>query len=693
MSWEALKSAVTAVITANGNEEITGQILQGLINNNLIPQLGSGKFKGIATPTTNPGTPESDIFYFVNSGGVFPNFSGLENTEGVLSIFGYDSAASSWVKTPIFSVPLGEVSEDNTTMPPSGFSVFDHVSKKTTVFDLVKQSKSLGKNLFNKNAVPYIKDSFISSVGTVRMSPSYDIYIVKIEEDTDYWKRFKTSGSYDIFLDGDFNQVGTPTNTFTKTFVASAKYLLISVQKVWLDTYQIEKNTYFSGYEDYIENKPFYNLNNITNPKNVVNVSNTILTEGSYYSDNGVVIDSNYSYIEFLPEYGKAYYISTNGLDSNPSDFNFLTLLDSNDNVIGKESAKSFYKGMFFDIDVKKVIVSSDTELKPFILEEGKGSLGGYSFKGNLVANTQTVFGENNYIKKNVTIKGIVDFTVNGFTDFTFGKGVGTYFSAEVKIDGTNIYIPSIAGGILTYAHGLTITDTLYFILEVDEKWCNLKVSTNGLTFFESITFLFYGDGQTYLESSTDCYVYNANISFRDLQTNVRCYGDSYLTSSDPNRWTFQANSNLNTDFFINNLTGGNSLQLYEALHNDLDFGLVKTIMWCLGMNDNPDIDADTPDPVWLKTILAVKKLCRLTGIEMVACTIPDVPSRYHFGKTKYIYNELNIRYADFAGVVDNKSNYNWFSRMLATDDVHPTAKGAFTLALEAVRSVPELYK
>lgn len=78
MSWEALKSAVTAVITANGNKEITGTILKDLLNNNIIPQLGREVIKGEATPVTNPGTPEKEEIYIAKTKGIYANFGGYE---------------------------------------------------------------------------------------------------------------------------------------------------------------------------------------------------------------------------------------------------------------------------------------------------------------------------------------------------------------------------------------------------------------------------------------------------------------------------------------------------------------------------------------------------------------------------------------------------------------------------------------
>lgn len=95
MAYESLKSAVSNVITDNGNNEITGPILEALINDNLIPQLGSNLYKGVATPSTNPGTPENEIFYIAAQSGSYANFSGIILTDELAAIKNVNGA---WVK-------------------------------------------------------------------------------------------------------------------------------------------------------------------------------------------------------------------------------------------------------------------------------------------------------------------------------------------------------------------------------------------------------------------------------------------------------------------------------------------------------------------------------------------------------------------------------------------------------------------
>lgn len=94
-NWSDLKAAVAKVIKTNGNQEITGAVLQNVLNN-IISNLGTNAtFANIATPSTNPGTPDGPVFYLATQSGTYSNFGGaiVENEAAILL---YDG--STWVK-------------------------------------------------------------------------------------------------------------------------------------------------------------------------------------------------------------------------------------------------------------------------------------------------------------------------------------------------------------------------------------------------------------------------------------------------------------------------------------------------------------------------------------------------------------------------------------------------------------------
>ena len=77
-NYEELKAAVASVIKTNGNQEITGRVLQNTLTT-LISQVGANAtFAGIATPETAPGTPDQNVFYIAGQSGVYSNFDGYK---------------------------------------------------------------------------------------------------------------------------------------------------------------------------------------------------------------------------------------------------------------------------------------------------------------------------------------------------------------------------------------------------------------------------------------------------------------------------------------------------------------------------------------------------------------------------------------------------------------------------------------
>lgn len=74
--WTTLKNAINNTIKTNGNQEITGSILQSTLNN-IVNSVGkNATFAGIATTTTNPGVPDGPTFYLATTPGIYSNFSG-----------------------------------------------------------------------------------------------------------------------------------------------------------------------------------------------------------------------------------------------------------------------------------------------------------------------------------------------------------------------------------------------------------------------------------------------------------------------------------------------------------------------------------------------------------------------------------------------------------------------------------------
>ena len=82
-NYSQLKAAIADVIKTNGTQAITGQVLQDVLNS-MVSVIGANyTFAGVATPATNPGTPDQNVVYLTATEGTYPNFNGIEVPKGL----------------------------------------------------------------------------------------------------------------------------------------------------------------------------------------------------------------------------------------------------------------------------------------------------------------------------------------------------------------------------------------------------------------------------------------------------------------------------------------------------------------------------------------------------------------------------------------------------------------------------------
>lgn len=99
-NWIKLKKAIADVIKTNGNEEITGAIMQQTLIS-IVDNLGSNaQFGGVAVPSTVPADTDGSLFYLASTQGTYPNFSGIEVDASEMAVFTKNTAGT-WVKTSL----------------------------------------------------------------------------------------------------------------------------------------------------------------------------------------------------------------------------------------------------------------------------------------------------------------------------------------------------------------------------------------------------------------------------------------------------------------------------------------------------------------------------------------------------------------------------------------------------------------
>lgn len=165
-NWATLKAAIAGVIKTNGNQEITGIVLQNTLNS-IVNAVGeNATFAGIAVPTTNPGTQDGPVFYIATTAGVYANFGGIELIEGEAIILQWNNGA--WVKST-FKL----MTDFNSVFDDDGKSLTDKLSE-------LESDISIGQT--QGTIIPYGKMENASPIGESISSANRNMFYYRVKK-------------------------------------------------------------------------------------------------------------------------------------------------------------------------------------------------------------------------------------------------------------------------------------------------------------------------------------------------------------------------------------------------------------------------------------------------------------------------------------------------------------------------------
>ena len=143
MAYENLKNAIKQVIKQNGNQEITGDLLQSTLLN-IVNTIGADyKFLGFATPSTVPPTSEEGrLFYFASEAGEYPNFKESDENEYVnigpgVSIITKEANSDYWEANDLVEIVQTTGEAEDKTMSQKVISA--ELNKKANTADIVNK--------------------------------------------------------------------------------------------------------------------------------------------------------------------------------------------------------------------------------------------------------------------------------------------------------------------------------------------------------------------------------------------------------------------------------------------------------------------------------------------------------------------------------------------------------------------------
>lgn len=141
-NYNSIKAIINANVKTNGKQEISGSVLNSVLNA-MVNALGAGyQYAGVATPDSNPGTPDTNVVYIAATAGTYAYMGGLAVAEGEVAILRYNGT---WTKDVTGAATAKEMFGINR-------DIYGRTVPKT---DLPTRNGSMG-NSGNVNAVVWL---------------------------------------------------------------------------------------------------------------------------------------------------------------------------------------------------------------------------------------------------------------------------------------------------------------------------------------------------------------------------------------------------------------------------------------------------------------------------------------------------------------------------------------------------------
>ena len=178
--YAKLKDAITEVIKTNGNQEITGQILQNTLLS-IVNVIGEERtFAGVATPDTNPGNPDQNVIWTATQKGTYTGFGNYVHDGVGIAFFGNTSSGWQAVKMNVVGVDSdGNPIDPNIYLTKERFEIFKEdlyasLTNDTGSNDIHAQYDNHGNVIFDYYASKESVADLSKSIGSEKGSESED---------------------------------------------------------------------------------------------------------------------------------------------------------------------------------------------------------------------------------------------------------------------------------------------------------------------------------------------------------------------------------------------------------------------------------------------------------------------------------------------------------------------------------------
>lgn len=745
-NYATLKASVNSVITTNGNNEITGALLNQLLLS-LIDSLGANyQFRGIAFPSTNPGTPDQNVAYIAGSG-TYPNFAAAVVPYGSLAVMKYNGA---WT---VETVAVGKDYDEQIEILESIASIFSLYYINLFDKDTVTTGKAVSRN------VGILFDMERASASDFIEIPEgvTSLYITK--------PYAYGSAGWAIY---DANKTFVRGNTTNPISIASGeKYLRITVLNTDVDTAMVTRGTATDAPAEYVPHNLVVEFQEsvinggalkdgaVTTPKLADGAVTTLkLADGAVTKDkagfiekikhasgnllnpneveDGYILASTGEHITtittrkvtgYIPVESDIYTNCATGYGGRAG----WAVYDANKRYLrgGLDSPNGAYVYQEGDAFIRITIITTGLEVTSYVVKAtdahrytpyyepyytyrlaadiglnpdtrvpsyepalSLAGLSGSKGSGTTLSNGKIEITDFPHLLKwnfNVTLGG----KISTFETVELGIGRDTGNGVFARIDGTNIYTCRYSQGnpivVETFAHGLTISDFIRISAIMKDGIITVRIAT-----FAGAT----------------------EHTFNRMGVGVDFFGYPFAWASSGTSLTGVTIRTAGVKFRCPVWVIGDSfVSLYEARwpyqliheYNFSDFlldGLAGGRSAALLEELKTLLNYGTPKFLlwclgmndtyaqWNDAFKELKEICADKGITLILQTIPWPQSGPKAEINTAIKNS-GYRYVDGYAAVCSDDNGTWYDGY-TTDGVHPTVVGAKAMAAQFLVDFPE---
>jgi hypothetical protein len=390
-----------------------------------------------------------------------------------------------------------------------------------------------------------------------------------------------------------------------------------------------------------------------------------------------------------------------------------IVLLDANKNPL-EGSASWDYRAVttcnsgnaeYMAVDVNK----SDIPTTGYIISQGTAldsgtySMGIYTktlpsnilspiaeISGDIPANgTMTLLGKT-AIKDGQNI--IFKSDISSFNEITLNFSGGQSVN-YIKIDATNMTVRASSADAVAYPHGLTIANELTLLVELIDGTAVISLTSGGVTFKQTVIWNQSGGAITesqIVSTGTVCTGAKLMNVYSAVSRKVWYFGDSYAQFNTDTRIPYYLHQyGFDKNVLISAVSGGTSGTSRIAFETLLAHGKPDFAVFATGINNGSD-SADAPQQTWLGNVQTFIEDCNENDVVPILCTLPTIPSVNNEKKNEWV-RLSGYRYIDYAKAVGADASGQWYTGMLSSDNVHPSALGGNALFTQLITDLPEI--